>query len=104
MIWLMIILKVAGNQGFFISLKKGLLEKPEAGSNWPSSLFRLNYEILILMFYSSKYTIKPLLIIFQKKSECIRDYGRKYLTVTLVNEKDKHELKFYLKNLSDLLR
>ena len=56
------------------------------------------------MFYSSKYTIKPLLIIFQIKSECIRDYGRKYLTVTLVNEKDKHELKFYLKNLSDLLR
>ena len=39
----MIILRVTKKQGFTPSLKKALLEKPQAESNWhPPSLFRVN--------------------------------------------------------------
>ena len=41
-IWLMIILKVAKNQGFILSLEDTFFKKPQDGSNWTPSLFSVN--------------------------------------------------------------
>ena len=40
--WLMIILKTTKKQGFTLFSGNKFFEKPQEGSNWPTSLFRVN--------------------------------------------------------------
>ena len=47
-LWLMIILKVAKNQGFTLSLQDTIFDKPQEGggvrSNWPPAILGLNWK------------------------------------------------------------
>ena len=77
-IWHMIILKVAKNQGFILSLEDTLFEKPQGDSNWPPTRFRVKvwlfYEMgehflqRILRHSRSVSVRTPLIDRFQKQS------------------------------------